>query len=82
MASYLARSFSEAGVGSLYSPSHDVVVSRIDAKHVKATFKAMETRPESDFLLYWGETASELGATVLTYWPRGEDRDVDDQLGT
>ena len=65
---------SKAGVGAIYSPSHDVVIARQDAKHATATFSAREVRPETDFLLYWGENASELGATLLTHWPRGEDR--------
>ena len=65
---------SATGIGAVYSPSHDVVVTRKDAKHATAVFSAREVRPETDFLLYWGENASEIGATLLTHWPRGEDR--------
>jgi Ca-activated chloride channel family protein len=65
---------SETGIGAIYSPSHDVVVARPDGRHATATFSAREVRPETDFLLYWGESAGELGATLLTHWPRGEDR--------
>ncbi len=65
---------SATGVGAIYSPSHDVVVTRPDAKHAKALFEAKEVRPETDFLLYFGESGAEVGATLLTHWPRGEDR--------
>jgi len=65
---------SQTGVGSIYSPSHDVIVSRPDAKRAKIVFQAREIRPETDFLLYWGESGAEVGGTLLTHWPRGEDR--------
>jgi Ca-activated chloride channel family protein len=65
---------SPTGIGAIYSPSHDVVVTRRDAKRATATFSARDVRPETDFLLYWGDNASDVGATLLTHWPRGEDR--------
>jgi len=65
---------SPTGVGALYSPSHDVTVTRPDAKRAVVNFQAREVRPETDFLLYWGESAGDVGATLLTHWPRGEDR--------
>ncbi len=63
-----------SGIGPVYSPSHDVHVSRRDDKRVVATFEAREIRPETDFLLYWSEARGDVGATLLTHWPRGEDR--------
>jgi Ca-activated chloride channel family protein len=65
---------SATGIGAIYSPTHDVIISRPDSKRAEATFRAREVRPETDFLLYWGETGAEVGATLLTHWPRGEDR--------
>ncbi len=65
---------SAAGIGPIYSPSHDVVVTRPDGRHATVTFKAQAVRPETDFLLYWSETNAEVGATLITHWPRGEDR--------
>jgi Ca-activated chloride channel family protein len=61
-------------LGPIYSPSHDVVVTREGTKRAKATFSAREVRPDGDFLLYVSETNAEVGATLLTHWPRGEDR--------
>ena len=46
---------------------------RCEARAV-VNFQAREVRPETDFLLYWGESAGDVGATLLTHWPRGEDR--------
>lgn len=65
---------SPTGVGAVYCPSHDVVVTRKDAKRLRATMEAKQVRPETDFLLYWGEQAGDVSATLLTHWPRGEDR--------
>ena len=65
---------SASGIGPIYSPSHDVVVTRADAKHARALFQAKNVRPETDFLLYFSETGEAVGATLLTHWPRGEDR--------
>jgi Ca-activated chloride channel homolog len=65
---------SDAGVGAVYCPSHDVVVTRRDARHLRAVYESREIRPETDFLLYWGEAKGSVSATLLTHWPRGEDR--------
>jgi len=65
---------SATGIGPIYSPSHDVVVTRLDSKHARALFQAKNVRPETDFLLYFSETGADVGATLLTHWPRGEDR--------
>jgi Ca-activated chloride channel family protein len=72
--SVTVRIESTAGIGAIYSPTHDVAVSRLDGRRATATFAAREVRPETDFLLYWGESGQEVGATLLTHWPRGEDR--------
>lgn len=65
---------SETGVGAVYCPTHDVVVTRKDEKHVRVALEARDVRPETDFTLYWGEAAGAVSATLLTHWPRGEDR--------
>ena len=65
---------SATGVGSLYCPSYDVAVTRPDARRAVVKYEARQVRPETDFLLYWGETSDDVGATLLTHWPRGEDR--------
>jgi Ca-activated chloride channel family protein len=63
-----------ADLGPIYSPSHDVVVTRDGTKRARVSFEAREVRPDTDFLLYVSETEAEVGATLLTHWPRGEDR--------
>jgi len=65
---------SATGVGAVYSPTHDVVVTRPDGRSAKILFEAKEVRPETDFLVYWGEAKGDVGAALLTHWPRGEDR--------
>lgn len=65
---------SPSGIGAVYCPSHDVVVTRKSPTSVRAVLEAKAVRPETDFLLYWGEQAGDVSATLLTHWPRGEDR--------
>jgi Ca-activated chloride channel homolog len=65
---------SETGVGPVYCPSHDVVVTRSGEKRARAVFESKDVRPATDFLLYWGESSQAVSATLLTHWPRGEDR--------
>jgi Ca-activated chloride channel family protein len=65
---------SEAAIGPVYSPSHDVTVTRPDARRAKAAFRESGTTPSTDFLLYWASSGADVGATLLTHWPRGEDR--------
>jgi Ca-activated chloride channel family protein len=63
-----------ASIGPVYSPSHEVNVARPDGRRALVTFQQRDVRPETDFLLYWTPSAAEVGATLLTHWPRGEDR--------
>jgi Ca-activated chloride channel family protein len=65
---------SPTAIGPIYSPSHEVAVVRKDGRHAQVSFEARNVRPETDFLLYWSSAEKDVGATLLTHWPRGEDR--------
>jgi Ca-activated chloride channel family protein len=65
---------SDAAIGPVYSPSHEVTVARRDPKHAHVTFRDAGVLPATDFLLYWASSTADVGATLLTHWPRGEDR--------
>jgi Ca-activated chloride channel family protein len=65
---------SDTPLGPIYSPTHDVAIARPDAKHAQVSFEAKGVKPDTDFLLYWSTTQGPIGATLLTYWPREDDR--------
>ncbi len=63
-----------APLGPVYSPTHDVAVVRKSAERAQVTYEASDVLPQDDFLLYWGTTHNQVGATLLTYWPSQDDR--------
>lgn len=64
----------EGPLGPIYSPTHDVVVSRPEKNRAVVSFQAREVRPDVDFLLYWTVSRGDVGASLLTWWPKDEDR--------
>jgi len=64
----------EAPLGPIYSPSHDVAVSRTAPNKARISYEATRTTPDRDFLVYWSTTHNPIGASLLTYWPHDEDR--------
>ena len=61
-------------VVNIYSPSHDIQISHIDAKNVKITLEANDLEGSKDFLLYYSLGRQEIGGSLLTFRPR-TDRD-------
>jgi Ca-activated chloride channel family protein len=61
-------------LGPIYSPSHDVAVERRGPSAARVSWEASRTLPRTDFLLYWAHTRNAIGASLLTWWPRDEDR--------
>ena len=61
------------GIRTIYSPTHQVDVKR-DGDH-KATlgFEVAKLVPERDFKLYWNVTNKDVGLSVVTHKPKGED---------
>lgn len=64
----------EAPLGPIYSPSHDVAVSRPSPNKARISYEATRTTPDRDFLVYWSTTHNPIGASLLTWWPSDEDR--------
>jgi Ca-activated chloride channel homolog len=64
---------SKRALKSIYSPSHKVEVKR-DGEH-KATvgFELSDGRPDTDFQLFYTQADLDLGLSLLTYKPAGED---------
>lgn len=60
-------------IKAIYSSSHDVALARRGETIAEASYEATNVRPDKDFVLYYSLSASELGASLLTYHPAGED---------
>lgn len=56
------------GIRTLFSPSHEVDVSRQGTTRATVGFEARNTRPDTDFQLYYApRTTTEVGLSVLTF---------------
>jgi Ca-activated chloride channel family protein len=60
-------------IKSVYSPSHDVAVIRKSEREAVASYEAVNVRPDKDFVLYYSTSADDVGLSLLTYRPSGED---------
>jgi len=58
---------------SIYSPSHDVEIRRRGSNRATAGFEAAESRPDTDFILYFAPEQDEIGLNLITYRNAGED---------
>jgi Ca-activated chloride channel family protein len=56
-----------APIGAVYSPSHDVAVTRKGRHDVVASWREEKTKPEQDVLLYYTVSEADIGANVLTF---------------
>ena len=65
---------SKDAIKAIYSPSHDVSVSRNGEYAATAGWEAKNVRPDRDFALYYSVSADDIGLNLLTYKPSaGED---------
>ena len=60
-------------IKSVYSPTHTIDIKRSDDQHAVVSFKAKNRIPSGDFRLFYDTATSSVGASVLSYWPEGED---------
>lgn len=56
-------------IGNIYSPSHPISISRVDANTAVIRFEAKEVKPTRDFLLYYQKSETEVGVATLSYKP-------------
>lgn len=65
---------SKTPITSIYSPTHDVRVERDGDHRAIVTYVEEHTRPQRDFLLYYGVSAEEIGVDLLTFEDQDHDR--------
>lgn len=64
---------SKRALKSIYSPSHDISIEKMDDHRARVTYAEENTRPNTDFLLYYTVSDDDVGFDLLTY--EGEDRE-------
>ncbi len=60
-------------VRNLYSPSHEVDVSRRDGRHARVSFEAKPGQEPRDFQLFYTLSDQDVGMSLLTYREPGKD---------
>lgn len=65
---------SESSLANIYSPSHEIEISRTDDNHARITMEADYLEADKDFILYYTLAAEDINASLLTFRPR-TDRD-------
>ncbi|TAH49973.1 MAG: VWA domain-containing protein [Chloroflexota bacterium] len=60
---------SAAALKAIYSPTHNVSVSRENDFHARIGYEASNVKPDRDFVLYYSVSEDAIGATLLTYKP-------------
>ncbi len=63
----------KSGLRTIWSPSHTVVVDRLENSRAKVTFSAKDAVPDKDFLLYYSVSDKDMAASVLSHKLVGED---------
>ena len=63
----------EQGIRTVYSPSHRVDTNRRSDREVSLGFEEQNVMPERDFRLYFGVSAQDVGLSLVTQKPQGED---------
>jgi len=59
---------------NIYSPSHEVDISREDDHHTKISFEGKRKETEDNFILYYSFSHSDFGLNLLTYHPENDEK--------
>src|SRR6478736_2477456 len=65
---------SEQPLASIYSPSHKVEIKRDGANRAVIGYESKDEKPETDFQLVYNSEARDVGLSLITHKPAGEDR--------
>ena len=59
---------------NIYSPSHEVDISRQDDHHAKISYEGKRKKTEENFLLYYSFSRSDFGINLLSYRPDDDEK--------
>ena len=60
---------SQQAINNIYSPSHDIVVKKINDREAKVTFEKQAVRLDRDFQLYFTSSKDDIGLTAIQHRP-------------
>ncbi len=60
-------------IGSIYSPTHRIVVTKPDPRSARISYAEQHVLPEADFVLYYGFAGPQVGADLIQYSTGEED---------
>ncbi len=63
---------SKAPIKAVYSPTHDVAISRRDDHHVQVSYEAADIKPDEDFIVYYTVSEKDIGLSLLPYRESGD----------
>ncbi len=58
---------SQQPIKTIYSPSHNIKIDKLDDHRARVTYTEKETRPDKDFLLYYTISEKDVGFNLLPY---------------
>lgn len=64
---------SRTAIRAVYSPTHNIAVSRENEHHVIASYEGTRATLDQDFDLFYAVDDAEVGLSLLTHRPQGED---------
>lgn len=64
---------SRTAIRAVYSPTHNIAVSRENEHHVIASFEGTRATLDQDFDLFYAVDDADVGLSLLTHRPQGED---------
>jgi Ca-activated chloride channel family protein len=64
---------SNAAIKAIYSPSHDISITRKGEYEARVGYEASNVKPDRDFVLYYSVTQDDIGLNLISYKERGED---------
>ncbi|PYK44589.1 MAG: trypsin [Verrucomicrobia bacterium] len=64
---------SELPLASIYSPSHKVEIRRDGANRAVIGYESKDEKPDTDFQLVYNSEARDVGLSLITHKPAGED---------
>ncbi len=64
----------EADIANIYSPSHDIDITRQSQREARISFEANQLEGNKDFILYYSLGEQDINGSLLTFRPR-TDRD-------
>ncbi len=70
---FTADIHSQRAIGSVYSPTHEMDVSKLSDNHVRASYEANDVLPERDILLYYNVADDPIGLSLITFKEAGDD---------